>query len=72
MGRPSTTPKELRDGYYIEVRNKNQNSGVKIRRETLGLLLHAINEYKYIKDVIILGKQENGKMKEIPDLCVEL
>jgi hypothetical protein len=71
MGRPSTTPKELRDGYYIEVRNKNQKSGVKIRRETLSQLIHAIDEYKDSKEVIVLGKQEKGKMKEIPDLCVE-
>lgn len=72
MGRPSTKPTELRDGYYIEVRNKNQKSGVKIRRETVNQLLLAIDEYKDSKEVIILGKQENGKMKEIQNLCVEL
>lgn len=72
MGRPSTKPKELRNGYYIEVRNKNQKSGVKIRRETVSQLLLAIDEYKDSKEVVILGKQENGKMKEIQGLCVEL
>lgn len=72
MGRPSTKPTDLRDGYYIEVKNKNQKSGVKIRRDTRSQLLNAINEYKGIKEVVILGKQENGKMRDIPKLCAEI
>ncbi|MCB7482281.1 hypothetical protein [Christiangramia sediminis] len=68
MGRPSTKPKDLRDGYYIEVRNKNKSSGVKIRRDTKEQLLLAIEEYKDIKDVIILGRSKNGKMEDIPGL----
>lgn len=72
MGRPSTKPTDLRDGYYIEVKNKNQKSGVKIRRDTRSQLLRAIDEYKGNKEVVILGKQENGKMKDIPKLCVEI
>lgn len=68
MGRPSTKPKDLRDGYYIEVKNKNQKSGIKIRRDTRNQLKLAIEEYKENKEVVILGKQENGKMKEIPEL----
>jgi len=71
MGRPATKSKDLRDGYYIEVRNKNKNTGVKIRRDTKEQLLLAINEYKDSKDVVILGKSKNGKMIEIPDLSVE-
>lgn len=65
MGRPSRKPKKLRDGYYIEVRNKNQKSGIKIRRDTRSQLQIAIDEYRETKEVVILGKQENGKMKEI-------
>ncbi len=72
MGRPSTKPKDLRDGYYIEVKNKNHNSGIKIRRDTRSQLQMAIDEYKENKVVVILGKQENGKMKDIPELKVEL
>jgi len=68
MGRPSTKPKDLRDGYYIEVRNKNKNSGVKIRRDTKEQLLLAIEEYKESKDVVILGKSKDGKMMDIPGL----
>ncbi|MCC8358339.1 hypothetical protein [Salinimicrobium sediminilitoris] len=72
MGRPSTKPKDLRDDYYIEVRNKNQRSGVKIRRDTISQLQVAIDEYKENKEVVILGKQENGKMKDISEFSVEL
>jgi hypothetical protein len=68
MGRPATKPTELRDGYYIEVRNKNQKSGIKLFRETKKQLKMAIEEYEKTKDVVVLGKLENGKMKEIPDL----
>lgn len=71
MGRPSTKPKDLRDGYYIEVKNKNQKSGIKIRRDTISQLQLAIDEYKGIKEVVILGKQENGKMTDIPELNIE-
>ncbi|NJW51795.1 hypothetical protein [Salinimicrobium oceani] len=72
MGRPSTKPKDLRDGYYIEVRNRNQKSGIKIRRDTMDQLLLAIDEYKESKEVVILGKQENGKMRDIPELNGQL
>ena len=68
MGRPSTKPKDLRDGYYIEVRNKNQKTGVKIRRDTRSQLLLAIDEYKVSKEIVVLGKSVKGKMKDIPDL----
>ncbi len=68
MGRPSRKPKDLRDGYYIEVRNKNKSTGIKIRRDTKEQLLLAIEEYKESKEVVVLGKSENGKMIEIPDL----
>ncbi len=68
MGRPATKPTELREGYYIEVRNKNQKSGIKLFRETKKQLLMAIEEYEKTKDVVVLGKLENGKMKDIPDL----
>jgi hypothetical protein len=72
MGRPSTKPKDLRDGYYIEVRNKNQKSGIKIRRDNMDQLQLAIDEYKGIKEVVILGKQENGEMRDIPELNPKL
>ena len=68
MGRPSTKPKDLRDGFYIEVRNKNKGTGVKIRRDTKEQLREAVEEYRKSKEIVILGESRNGKMKNIPDL----
>ncbi len=61
MGRPPTRPIKLKNGFYIEVRNKGSNSGTKIRRETRELMDRAVNDYKRRKDVIILGEVVNGK-----------
>ncbi|WP_417360553.1 hypothetical protein [Galbibacter sp.] len=65
MGRPATRPTKLRDGYYIEICNKNQKSGIKIHRATKQQLVHAIKEYEKNKKVIVLGKLKNGKMEKI-------
>lgn len=61
MGRPPTKAKELRDGFYIEIRNRNSKTGVKIRRDNKDQMLRAVKEYERSKDVIVLGKYENGK-----------
>ena len=61
MGRPSTKPKDLKDGFYIEIRNKGAKSGIKIRRDTKAQMLTAIKEYKKIKEVEVLGESKNGK-----------
>ena len=61
MGRPPTRPKELRDGFYIEIRNKRAKTGIKIRRDTKKEMLRAIKEYGKTKDVIVLGEFKNGK-----------
>ncbi len=66
MGRPSTKPKDLRDGFYIEVRNKNQRTAIKIRRDTKEQLILAIEEYRKNKEVTVLGQSKKGKMIEIP------
>tara|TARA_R100000935_G_C2828833_1_gene163860 strand:- start:1855 stop:2064 length:210 start_codon:yes stop_codon:yes gene_type:complete len=66
MGRPSTKPKDLRDGFYIEVRNKNQRTAIKIRRDTKEQLIMAIEEYRKNKEVTVLGESKKGKMIEIP------
>lgn len=70
--RPSTKPSDLKDGYYIEVRNKNQRSGVKIRRDTIKQLRFAIDEYRGSKEVVILGKSENGKMIDFTDPLIQV
>lgn len=61
MGRPPTRPKPLRDGYYLEVRNKGSNSGVKIFRDTLEEMEDAVLTYRKSKDVIVLGESKNGE-----------
>ncbi|MBW7867358.1 MAG: hypothetical protein H3C31_03415 [Brumimicrobium sp.] len=62
MGRPSTRPARLRDGYYIEVKNEGSNSSaIKIRRDTKEEMLLAIEEYKRIKDVVVLGELRDDK-----------
>ncbi len=62
MGRPSTKPKDLKDGFYIEVRNKGSKTGIKIRRDNKEQMLAAIKEYGRNKDVIVLGEVVNGKL----------
>ena len=64
MGRPATKPKELRDGFYIEIRNKGSRTGIKIRRDTKQQMMFAIKEYEKNKEVIVLGEFQNGKSIE--------
>lgn len=61
MGRPPTRQKDLRDGFYIEVRSKGSKSGIKIRRDNREQMLTAIKDYKKTKEVIVLGEYKNGK-----------
>jgi len=61
MGRPPTRPNDLKDGFYIEVRNKGSKSGIKLRRDTKTEMLQAIKEYERIKDVTVLGESINNK-----------
>ena len=61
MGRPATKPTKLKDGFYLEIRNKGSKSGIKIMRETEKAMLLAIKEYDKVKDVVVLGEFKNGK-----------
>lgn len=62
MGRLSTRPRDLKDGFYIEVRNKNSKTGVKIRRDNKEQMLSAIEQYQKVKEVIVFGELKNGKL----------
>ena len=66
MGRPPTRPKKLRDGFYIEIRNKGAKTGIKLRRDTKEEMLIAKKEYEKIKEVIVLGEFKKGKMVNPP------
>lgn len=61
MGRPPTRPVKLRDGFYIEVKNKGASSGIKIRRDTEAEMLRAAEDYQRMKEITILGECKNGK-----------
>ncbi len=61
MGRPATRPLDLRDGFYIEIRNRGSRTGIKIRRDNRKQMEFAIKEYEKSKDVIVLGEYKNGK-----------
>ena len=62
MGRPATKPLDLRDGFYIEIRNRGSKTGIKIRRDNIQQMEFAIKEYEKTKDVIVLGEYKNGKL----------
>ena len=64
MGRPPTRPKELRDGFYIDVRNKGSKTGIKIRRDTKEEMLRALKEYGKTKEVTALGEKPDGELME--------
>ncbi len=64
MARPRRKPANLKNGYYIEVRNRGAQSGIKIQRETKKDIKIAIQKYSKTKDVVFLGKIEEGKVIE--------
>ncbi len=66
MGRPSTRPAKLKDGYYIEVRNTGDKTGIKLRRDTPEELAQAIKKYERTKEVNVLGECKGGKWVNDP------
>lgn len=61
MGRPATKPKKLKDGFYLEVRNQGDRSGIKIRRDTWEELMLAKKDFERTKEVKVLGEMKNDK-----------
>jgi len=70
MGRPATKPIKLKDGYYIEIRNKGANSGIKLYSSTEEQMFRTIKTYERTKDVVILGQSKNGKFINKEELHV--
>lgn len=66
-GRPPTKPAVLRDGYYIEVRNRGTDPGmgIKIRKDTWDEMLAAAAEYRKTKLVIVLGEYKDGEPVQV-------
>jgi hypothetical protein len=61
MGRPPTKPKKLKDGFYIEIRNKGARSGIKLYNSTIEQMKRTIATYENAKEILILGESKNGK-----------
>ncbi|KAA3650139.1 MAG: hypothetical protein DWP98_05805 [Bacteroidetes bacterium] len=61
MGRPSTKPKKLKDGFYLEVKNQGAKSGIKIRRDTWDELMLAKKDFERTKEVKVLGEMKSDK-----------
>lgn len=60
-GRPATRALDLRDGFYLELKNSASSKGIKIRRDTLREMEDAIEEYSKTKIVVVLGEYKDGK-----------
>jgi len=67
MGRPPTKPKRFKDGFYIEVRSKGQNQGMKIHFETEAEMNGSAEMYKGMgKEVFILGRHKKDVWLDLP------
>lgn len=60
-GRPPVKPAKLKDGFYIEVRNRGAASGVKIHNEDKASMERAAEMYRRTKEVIVMGEAKDGK-----------
>lgn len=69
MGRPPKRPARLKDGFYIEVRNEGSKAtAIRIRRDSKEEMLMAVEDYRKIKDVVILGEYKNEKWVGSPQV----
>ena len=70
MARPATTPVKLKSGYYIELRRKGENKGIKIRSENVVQLRESIKRYEGFYDVVYFGRVEKGKVvdNKLPEM----
>ncbi len=60
IGRPRARAITLMDGFYIEVSNKDEGKGLKIRSESKAAMENAAKQYAKYKQVTILGEYKNG------------
>jgi len=60
-GRPSTKSVGLKDGFYLELKNSNSNSGVKLRKSSMAEIEMATKQYEKSKVVTYLGQVKSGK-----------
>jgi hypothetical protein len=60
-GRPRLGPVQLKNGFYIEVCNKGEKKGMKIRSESKKAMGDIAILYGQYKEVTILGEYKNGE-----------
>lgn len=65
-GRPSLSPVQLKDGFYIEVCDKGASKGMKIWNATEKAMLDAAQLYSGHKTVNVLGRYTEGAFKDAP------
>lgn len=65
MGRPPSKPKRFKDGFYIEVRNKGADSGMKIWSESREEMMRMADSYRQNKDVVIMGEHKKDRWVDI-------
>ena len=58
--RPREIAITLMDGFYIEISNKGESKGLKIRSETKAAMELSAKQYAKYKDVTILGEYKGG------------
>lgn len=66
MARPVTREVKLKNGFYLEVRRRGENKGIKIWRETYNQVQMAIKNYQNMYDVHYVGEVKNGKILKQP------
>jgi hypothetical protein len=62
MARPVTREVKLKNGFYIELRRRGENKGIKIWRETYDQIQSAIKRYDNMYDVHYVGEVKDGKI----------
>lgn len=62
MARPVTREVKLKNGFYIELRRRGENKGIKINRETYDQIQSAIKRYDNMYDVHYVGEVKDGKI----------
>lgn len=60
-GRPSTKPARLKDGFYVEIKNKGASSKIMMRSDDRDGMMDIVRKYQAIKDVTVLGEHRNDK-----------
>ncbi len=62
MARPVTREVRLKNGFYIELRRRGENKGIKIWRESYDQIQMALKRYENMYDVHYVGDVKDGKI----------